>query len=222
MVQIAPSVLAANFAALGEDCRKVVTPQNPLLHFDVMDGVFVPNISVGLPVLKDLNNALPQAQYDVHLMIVRPLAYVEAFAKAGADYITFHCEAESPLEETLCAIRAAGCKAGLSLRPGTPIERVFPYLKLADMVLIMSVEPGFGGQKFMPGAVDRIRDLRAEAVRQGVSLLIEVDGGIDDKTAPSCVRAGADILVAGSAVFGAENPGEMVQCLRGSGERDNI
>ncbi|MFV0412674.1 MAG: ribulose-phosphate 3-epimerase, partial [Oscillospiraceae bacterium] len=147
MVQVAPSILAANFAALQQDCEKVVSAENPLLHFDVMDGVFVPNISVGLPVLQGLHAALPVAVYDVHLMILRPLQYAEAFIKAGASMLTFHIEAESPAAETARQIRALGCKAGLSLRPGTPVESLFPLLKEVDYVLVMSVEPALGGQK---------------------------------------------------------------------------
>lgn len=213
MVHIAPSILAADFACLAEDCRRVLSPERPFLHFDVMDGVFVPNISVGLPVLKSLKKALPGAVFDVHLMIIEPAEYVEEFAHAGAEYMTFHLEANSLIGETLDAIRALGCKAGLSLRPGTPIEGVFPYLKQADMVLVMSVEPGFGGQSFMPETLARIAALRAEAQRQNTPLLIEVDGGINTETAPLCTRAGADILVAGTAVFGAENPVETMEIM---------
>lgn len=218
LVQVAPSILSADFADLARDCAPLVTAGNPLLHFDVMDGVFVPNISVGLPVLASLSRALPQAVYDVHLMIVRPHLYVEAFAKAGADYITFHIEAESDVAETARAIRAAGCKAGISLRPGTPVEQLFPHLDEVDLVLVMSVEPGFGGQAFMPAAPGRIADIRREAERRGIPLLLEVDGGITPDTAPACVAAGADILVAGSAVFGAPSPADALARLRAAGE----
>ncbi len=211
MVKVAPSILAADFARLAADCRRVLAPGHNWLHFDVMDGVFVPNISVGLPVLACLKKALPQAVYDVHLMIVEPGAYVQDFARAGADTITFHLEANSPVQKTLAAIRALGCKAGLSLRPGTPIEAVFPHLRQADMVLVMSVEPGFGGQGFMPEAPARIAALRTEAARQNTPLLIEVDGGVNAETAPLCTRAGADILVAGTAVFEAKNSIEAME-----------
>lgn len=214
MTQVSPSILAADFANLERACRKVVSDQNPMLHFDVMDGVFVPNISIGLPVLQSLKKAIPEAVYDVHLMIVEPLRYVEQFVKAGADYVTFHTEAGSDVAKTAAAIRALGAKAGLSLRPGTPVEELFPHLAAVDMVLVMSVEPGFGGQAFMPEAVERIAALRAEAQRQNVPILIEVDGGIDEETGPACVRAGANILVAGSAVFGAPSPQEVVDRLR--------
>ena len=215
MAQVSSSILAADFANLERDCRKVVWRDNPMLHFDVMDGVFVPNLSVGVPVLESLVKALPEAVYDVHLMIIRPDKYVQAFAENGADYITIHYEADSPVRSTLRQIRQLGKKAGLSLRPGTPVEELFPLLDETDMVLVMSVEPGFGGQSFMPEAPGRIAALRAEAHRQGTPLLIEVDGGINPKTAKLCVDAGADILVAGSTVFGAEDPAAMVRQLKG-------
>lgn len=215
MAFVAPSILAADFANLERDCRRVITAQNPFLHFDVMDGVFVPNISVGLPVLASLKKALPEAVFDVHLMIQRPGQYVDAFAKAGADYITIHIEAEGDAAETLAAIRKAGCKAGLSLRPGTPVEALYPLLPLADMVLVMSVEPGFGGQQFLPEAPGRIRAVKQAAAAQGLNLLVEVDGGINRETAPLCLETGVDILVAGSAVFRAADPGAEVQALLG-------
>ena len=206
MIKISPSILSADFANLERDCKAVLAPGHDMLHFDVMDGVFVPNISFGLPVLKSLKKALPDAIYDVHLMIIEPQEYVEDFAKAGADIITIHLESNTLIGCTLEAIRAAGCKAGLSVRPGTPIEGVYPYLHLADLILVMSVEPGFGGQSFLAQTPDRIRALREEIQRQNLSAVIEVDGGIDPETAPLCARAGADILVAGSAVFGQKDP----------------
>lgn len=215
MVQVAPSILSADFANLAADCQRVISPENPMLHFDVMDGVFVPNLSVGIPVLESLHKAIPEAVYDVHLMIIKPHEYIEAFAKAGADYITFHLEAETATIETARAIRKLGCKAGVSIKPGTPVEQAYPLLKEVDMVLVMSVEPGFGGQAFMPEASSRIAAIKKEAMRQNIQILVEVDGGIDLNTAPLCQAAGADILVAGSAVFKAENPAEMVRKLRG-------
>lgn len=206
MVQVAPSILSANFARLEEDCRRVSSPENPILHFDVMDGIFVPNISVGLPVLESLSHALPQLIYDVHLMILRPYEYVERFAKAGANYITFHQEAEGDIRQIAKAIRKVGCKAGISVRPNTSVETIFPYLDDIDMVLIMSVEPGFGGQSFIESSLDKIRAVRAEANRRELPLLIEVDGGINKVTGPLCHQAGCDILVAGSAIFNAKDP----------------
>lgn len=215
MTQIAPSILSANFAHLAEDCLKVYSPDNPMLHFDVMDGLFVPNISFGLPVLEGLKKAIPAACYDVHLMIADPGRYLEAFAKAGADIITFHIESGGDPGYLLAkAIRKLGCKAGVSLRPGTPLEAVLPLLAEVDMVLVMSVEPGFGGQAFQPAALERIRRLRQAAAGQNPALLIEVDGGINLETGRQCREAGADILVAGSVIFGAEDPGKMLDEMR--------
>ncbi len=215
MPVVAPSILAADFARLQWDCERVLDGGAGMLHFDVMDGVFVPNLSVGVPVLASLKKALPKATYDVHLMIVDPLSFVEAFAKAGADYITFHVEAESDAVATARAIRAAGCKAGVSLRPKTPVETLFPLLAEVDMVLVMSVEPGFGGQAFMPAAVGRIAALKEEIARRSLSVQLEVDGGIDAGTAPGCIAAGVDILVAGSAVFRASSPAGAMDAILG-------
>ena len=214
MTQLSPSILAADFARLGEECRRVLDAGADMLHFDVMDGCFVPNISFGVPVLQSLHRALPDAFYDVHLMIRRPLDYVDAFAKAGAGCITFHLESESDAGETIGAIHAAGCKAGLSIRPGTPAE-VLPFLDRLDLILVMSVEPGFGGQKFMPAALDKLKMLRAECDARGLSPWLEVDGGVDAVTGPQCVAAGANLLVAGSAVFGKADMAGAVRGLKG-------
>lgn len=213
-LKIAPSILSADFAYLAQDCRDVLNAGADWLHVDVMDGDFVPNLSLGIPVLAGLSKAV-DAFYDVHLMIRRPLEYIEAFARAGADFITFHLEADSDVEKTIEAIHAAGCKAAVSVKPATPVEEVFPYLDRLDMVLIMSVEPGFGGQKFMPQAVDKIAVLRERA---GDGLMIQVDGGVDANTAPLCTRAGADVLVAGSAVFGKKDRKEAILAIRSACE----
>lgn len=213
-LKIAPSILSADFAYLAQDCRDVLNAGADWLHIDVMDGDFVPNLSLGIPVLAGLSKAV-DAFYDVHLMIRRPLEYIEAFARAGADFITFHLEADSDVEKTIEAIHAAGCKAAVSVKPATPVEEVFPYLDRLDMVLIMSVEPGFGGQKFMPQAMDKIAALRERA---GDGLMIQVDGGVDANTAPLCTRAGADVLVAGSAVFGKKNRKEAILAIRSACE----
>lgn len=218
MTKISPSILAADFARLGQQCRMVLEAGADMLHIDVMDGHFVPNISLGVPVLQCLHAALPEAYYDVHLMITDPLRYVPAFAKAGADLITFHLEADSPAQDTIRAIREANCAVGVSIKPATPAEAVFPLLEQVDMVLVMSVEPGFGGQSFMPIALDKIAAIRAEANRRGrTDLMIQVDGGVNAVTGRACREAGADVLVAGSAVFLAPDPAAAVCELREGG-----
>jgi ribulose-phosphate 3-epimerase len=176
-----------------------------------MDGMFVPNISFGIPVLKDLNNHTDMP-IDVHLMIEEPHRYIEQFAKSGADYITIHVEAESDIEGTLKKIADFGVIPAISVKPGTPAEAVFPYLEQVGMILVMSVEPGFGGQSFMPVAIDKVRALREECNRRGLTeMLIEVDGGINLETGKLVVDAGADVLVAGSALFNAENPAQIIE-----------
>ncbi len=212
-MNISPSILSADFCHLGADCRLVLEAGARMLHYDVMDGHFVPNISFGVPVLKSLRQGLPDAFYDVHLMISHPLAYAEPFAKAGASLLNFHLEAEDDIQATLDAIRALGCKTGLTIKPATPPEALSPWLDQLDLVLVMSVEPGFGGQKFQPAALDKLRWLRRERETRGLGFLLEVDGGVDAATAPACVEAGADVLVAGSAIFGAADPAAAVRAL---------
>ena len=214
MAMVSPSILSADFAHLGSDCRAVLDAGAQMLHYDVMDGHFVPNISFGVPVLKSLHKALPDAFYDVHLMIDDPLTYAEPFAKAGASLITFHLECGCDTAATLACIKALGCKTGLSVKPHTSVQALFPYLDQLDLALVMSVEPGFGGQKFMPMALDKIHALREEIDRRGLSCLVEVDGGVDAVTGPACEEAGADVLVAGSAVFGAADPAAAVAGLK--------
>lgn len=214
MTIVSPSILSADFTKLGADCRMVLDAGAQMLHYDVMDGHFVPNISFGVPVLKSLHKGMPAAFYDVHLMISRPLAYAEPFAKAGATLQNFHLECEDDIQQTIDAIKAQGCKVGLTIKPGTAPEALAPYLDQLDLVLVMSVEPGFGGQKFMPAAVEKIAAIRAEAQRRGLSTDIEVDGGIDAATAPLCAAAGANVLVAGSAVFGAKDPAAAMSAIR--------
>lgn len=214
MTIVSPSILSADFTKLGADCQMVLDAGAQMLHYDVMDGHFVPNISFGVPVLKSLHKGMPAAFYDVHLMISHPLAYAEPFAKAGATLQNFHLECEDDIQQTIDAIKAQGCKVGLTIKPGTAPEALAPYLDQLDLVLVMSVEPGFGGQKFMPMALDKIHALREEIDRRGLSCLVEVDGGVDAVTGPACVEAGADVLVAGSAVFGAADPAAAVAGLK--------
>ena len=218
MIAVSPSILSADFGVLAQECRTVLDAGAEMLHYDVMDGHFVPNISFGVPVLKSLHANLPDAVSDVHLMITHPLEYVAAFAKAGATIITFHLESDSPVQETIDAIHAAGCKAGLSIKPGTPAEALLPYLDSLDLVLVMSVEPGFGGQSFMPASLEKLRWVRAEADKRGMkNLWIEVDGGIGPETGALCAQAGANLLVAGSAVFGKPSPADAVRALKALG-----
>ena len=213
MTIISPSILSADFNQLGADCRMVLDAGAQMLHYDVMDGHFVPNISFGVPVLKSLHKGMPAAFYDVHLMISHPLQYAEPFIKAGATLYNFHLECEDDIQQTIDAVKALGCKVGLTIKPGTAPEALEPYLDQLDLVLVMSVEPGFGGQKFMPSALDKLRWLRAEREKRAAHYLLEVDGGVDARTAPLCAEAGADILVAGSAVFGAADPADAVRQL---------
>lgn len=206
---IAPSILSADFAKLGEEIRAVEQAGCDLIHVDVMDGHFVPNLTIGPPVIKSLRK-VTKLPFDVHLMIENPIASIEAFRKAGADWLTVHVEACQNVAETLAMITKLGAQPGISLRPGTPLAKIEPYLKDLALILVMSVEPGFGGQSFMEEQLEKVKYLRTR-----FNGLISVDGGVNAQNASRCVEAGADILVAGTAVFGQNDRKAAIESLRG-------
>ena len=213
-IKIAPSILSADFANLQRDIQRISTAD--YVHVDVMDGIFVPNLSIGIPVVQSIRpvTALP---LDVHLMIVQPLRYVERFCDAGADLVTCHVEADTPenIHLALEKIHAKGKKAGVVLKPNTRAEAVLPFLHASDIILVMTVEPGFGGQKFMPDMMDKVRVIRRYIDAQNPACELEVDGGIDPDTAKIAVEAGANVLVAGSAVYKADDIPARIRQLRG-------
>ena len=210
MIQIAPSILAADFAALGEQVQVVEDAGAHLLHLDVMDGHFVPNITLGPPVVASIRR-ITRLPLDVHLMIENPDGYIEAFADAGADWISVHAEACAHLDRTLNRIRSRGLSTGVVLNPATSLSVLDNVLSLVDFVLIMSVNPGFGAQKFIPYSLQKIADLRKMIDRQGLSVKIEADGGVSLDNLCGLVRSGAEVLVAGSQIFGSPDPGAMVR-----------
>ena len=212
MIQISPSMLAADFLHLEKDVR-MVNEYAALFHLDIMDGTFVPNISFGFPIVEAIAS-IAEKPLDVHLMIVNPDNYVDRFAKVGANMLSFHLNATENPAQVLTDIHQKDMKAGLVINPDIPVESLFPYLHQCDFVLLMSVFAGFGGQKFIESTYDRIRTLKAEIDRQGLDVKIEIDGGVCPDNAKKLIEAGAEILVAGSAVFKAENPAEVIAALR--------
>lgn len=216
MMILAPSILAADFKELGKEIRTIEENGAQYLHFDVMDGMFVPSISFGVPVLESIRSAT-KLVCDAHLMVTEPIRYVEAFAKAGADLITVHLEACEDIDATIEKIRECGCKVGVSICPETPVISVKELLDKVDMILIMSVHPGFGGQAFIPESLDKIRQLKAMIDAANVSVDIQVDGGIYTHNVEEVIEAGANVIVAGSAVFKgdtANNTKEMLEILK--------
>lgn len=211
-IEIAPSLLSADFSRLGEEIKKVEAGGATILHVDVMDGRFVPNITIGLPVVRSIR-AITELKIDTHLMIVEPGTYAAEFARAGANMVSVHIEADPHIHRTLASIRDQGAQAGIAINPATSLSALESAIEFADFVLIMSVNPGFGGQKFIGPVLQKTRDLRAMIASRGLDCRIEIDGGIDASNIADVTAAGAEIIVAGSAVFGQEDPSHAVREL---------
>lgn len=216
MFEIAPSILSADFTRLADAIEDVRSGGATVLHVDVMDGHFVPNITIGLPVVRSIRKATDMT-IDTHLMISEPGRYAVEFVKAGADMVSVHVEADAHLQRTLTAIRDAGAKAGVAINPATPLEALSEALPYADFILLMSVNPGFGGQKFIPTMLDKVRRLRAMIEARGLDVRIEIDGGVDENNIAEVAEAGAEIIVAGSAVYGKGDAAEAVRGLLAGG-----
>ena len=210
-MKVAPSILSADFTCLEESIKRV--NKATFLHVDVMDGIFVPNISFGPSIQKQIRSKFSEMIFDTHLMIIDPIKYIKEFADAGSDFITFHIEAKSDINETIDLIHSYGLKAGISIKPNTNPEVLIPYLDKLDLVLVMSVEPGFGGQKFMPNSLDKIKWLDEYKNQHNLSYIISVDGGINKDTYPLVEEAGANLAVMGSFLFKAENPNEWIDIV---------
>ena len=217
---VAPSLLSCNFANMAEEVIRIERAGADLVHLDVMDGHFVPNITIGPGIIKSLR-PITRLPFDVHLMIEHPLKYVDDFADAGADIITFHVEAASDIDKTIDKIVSRGVVPGLVIKPKTPASAVFPYLDRVGMVLVMTVEPGFGGQSFMADMMPKLVELRAECARRGLDVLLEVDGGISEKTVFAAAEAGADICVSGTGIFKAKDASQAITILRNSDNKDH-
>lgn len=215
MIKVSPSILSADFVNLERDIRALSPAGADYVHVDVMDGLFVPNITIGIPVVAAIRR-ITDLPLDVHLMIDRPLRYVERFCQAGADILTIHIEADTEANslEALRKIKACGVKAAVSVKPKTPAEVVLPYLDLCDLILVMTVEPGFGGQSFLADMMPKVAQIRSYITQRGLSCELEVDGGVNAETAKTCVQAGANVLVAGSAYFKSKDPAAFVKALK--------
>ena len=213
MIKISPSVLAADFTKLGAEVNDIEVSGADMVHLDVMDGVFVTNISFGMPIIESLRKKSNMV-FDVHLMIDSPERYISRFIDAGADIVTFHIEATEKVDECIDIIKSRGKLAAVSVKPATPVSEVYPYLEKCDMILVMTVEPGYGGQSLIPETLEKVKQLKAEIVRRGLNVDVQVDGGINEKNAKDAVAAGANVLVAGSSVFKAQDRRVAIDLLR--------